>query len=193
VRLFVLFAALGLAVAAPASAKSLARAEACGVDGCVSFLNASEIEGVIRSSYAGDVVDAPAVGPYYVVNYEYPGPTGAQNVYSFLYEPESGLFATNGSEPGQLRWFRLEPAMRLAVQREVGDFRAFPLGRASWPNEIKSPGRLPMPDTAPRPTPVAAAGTEDRTSDVVVALGLGLAVGGLLAVRRLRVRRARTA
>jgi hypothetical protein len=191
VRLVVLCAALGLVVAASAFAKSLARAEACGLDGCVSLLDPREIDGLVRSSR--DIVPPPAVGPYYVVNYEYPGPTGAQNLYSFLYEPESGLFATNGSEPGQLLWFRLEPAMRLAVQREVGDFRPFPLGRASWPNEIKSPGRLPMPDTAPRPTPVAAVGTQDRTSDVVVALGLGLAVGGLLAARRLRVRRARTA
>jgi hypothetical protein len=191
VRLVVLCAAVGLVVAASAFAKSLARAEACGLDGCVSLLDASEIDGLIRSSR--DIVPPPAVGPYYVVNYQYPGPTGAETVYSFLYEPESGLFATNGSEPGQLLWFRLEPAMRSAVQREVGHFRPFPLSRASWPNEIKSPGRLPMPETGRPPTPVAAAGPQDRTSDVLAALGLGLAAGGLFAARRLRVRRTRTA
>jgi hypothetical protein len=193
VRLVALFAALGLAVAAPASAKSLARAEACGLDGCVSFLNASELEGLIRSSSAGNVVDAPAVGPYYVVSYEYPGPSGAQHLYSFLYEPKSGLFATNGPEPGQLSWVRVGRGVRTAVYQEVAHFRPFPLRRTSWPQEIKSPGRLPMPDAAPQATPVAGAGTRDRTPDVIAALALALAAGGLLAARRLRIRRPKTA
>ena len=169
---FVLSLLASLLLASTASAKELAGATICGVDGCQTARAGGELDRIVPE---GEAAGQPEPAPFLRVSLRFRGEEDETVTVGSVLVPSAGVL---GGEGG---WTRLMPEALAGLERLAGDMQPFPASQLSA--AVQELGGAPIEAAAPPPEDVPAPPI-DRSSSTGVVLGMGAIVVllGLLAV-----------
>jgi hypothetical protein len=156
-----------------ASAKELAGATVCGVDGCQTAGAGGELDRIVPE---GDAAGPPEPAPFLRVSLNFRGEEDEVVTVGSVLVPSAGVL---GGEGG---WTRLTPESLAGLERLAGDVRPLPASQLSA--AVQELGGAPIEAADPPPPADVAPPPIDRSSSAGVVLGMGAVVVllGLLAV-----------